>query len=143
MGSLIIVLIILIIAYFAYRVLNKPDHERIINKLGSSIWLVDRSGTGEGASFYIKFGKFEQGQVDNHSGKVHFTKYGQNKAFEYEADMDWSQAGSALRVGQMKLTLTPGVNGLPPTIMFVNNVEGTDSWTAPLKEASNIPSGKL
>lgn len=143
MGGLIVVIIILIIAYFAYRVLNKPDYERIINKLGSSMWLVDKSGTGEGASFYIKFGKFEHGDVDNHSGKVHFTNYGQNKAFEYKADMDWSQAGNSLRVGQMKLTLTPGVNGMPPTIMFTNNVEGTDSWTAPLKEVSNVPSGKL
>ena len=141
--ALFMVVLILFIAILGYRMLNKLDHERIINKLGSSMWLVDKTGVGEGASFYIKFGKFEHGEGHAPSGKVHFTKYGENKAFDYEADLDWSQAGNSLRVGQMKLTLTPGVNGTPPTLMFVNNVEAADSWTAPLKEVSSVPSGKL
>jgi hypothetical protein len=141
-GAFIVVLVLLILV-LGYRMLMKPDHERIINKLGSGIWLVDKTGVGEGASFYVKFGKFEQdAKSTTPSGKVHFTKYGQDKAFEYEADLDWSASGDSLRVGQMKLILKAGSAGRPPVIMYTNNVESVDAWTAPLKEV-NPPSKKL
>lgn len=121
----------------------KPDHERIINKLDTGMWLVDKSGVGGGPSFYIKFGKFEidpKGLIPG--GKVKYTQFGQDKGFEYDADLEWSRSGESLRVGQMKLSLTPGRNGLPPTIMYTNNVEDVSAWTAPLKEI-DPPSKKL
>jgi energy-coupling factor transporter transmembrane protein EcfT len=141
--ALFIVLLILIIAFLGYRMLMKPDHERIINKLGDKIWLVDKSGVGGGSSFYVKFGKFEiDSKALNPGGKVTYTQYGQDKGFEYDATLEWAQAGDSLRVGQMKLSLTAGKNGLPPTIMYTNNVEDIAAWVAPLKDV-DPPSKKL
>lgn len=140
LDALIIVLLI-IVTFLVYRMLTKPDYLRIINKLGSNLWLVDKTGVGEGASFYIKFGEF--GRETEERGKVHFMKLGMNKEFEYESDLEWSGSESALRVGQMKLTLVPGKDGGVPTIMYLNDVESTAPWTAPLREVLNAPSKKL
>lgn len=137
----IITVLIIIIVYLIYRKVSMPDYKRIINKLGSELWLVDKTGVGEGASFYIKFGKFEP--ESDTRGKVRFMKFGINKEFEYESMLEWTGSESALRVGLMKMTLVHGRDGGTPTIMFVNDVESPTSWTAPLKEVQNAPSKKL
>jgi hypothetical protein len=144
MFGLFIVLLLILIAILGYRAWMKPEHERVINKLGNSLWLVDKTGVGEGASFYIKFGRFEQDSASSApAGKVHFTKYGMDKAFEYDADLDWSRAGDSLRVGQMKLSLRTSPTGQVPTLLYTNDVESANAWTAPLKEVLNAPSKKL
>jgi hypothetical protein len=142
MFGLFIVLLIIVIAVLGYRMLTKPVHERIINKLGTGIWLVDKTGIGGGPSYYIKFGEFKQDPASSTpAGKVQFTKYGMDKAFEFESELDWARADDSLRVGQSRLKLATAM-GRVPTIMYTNNVEAVDSWTAPLRE-SNPPSGKL
>lgn len=134
MYGLLIVIIILIIAAFAYFVLLKPAHERIITRLGTGLWLVDKAAGSDGASFYIQFGEFKQDpQSAVPSGVVHFTKYGNDKAYEYDSSLEWSSASDSLRVGQMKLQFA--TTGLNPTIMYTNNIGEVNSWTAPLRSA--------
>lgn len=137
----IIIVFLLILTFLVYRMLTKPDYMRIINKLGSDLWMVDKTGVGEGASFYIRFGEF--GRETENRGKVHFMKLGRNKEFEYESDLEWSGSESSLRVGQMKLTLVPGKDGGVPTIMYLNDIESPASWTAPLREVREVPPKKL
>ena len=133
----LIVVLLIIVMVLTYRMLTKPDYLRIINKLGSNLWMVDKTGVGEGASYYIKFGEF--GRETETRGKVHFMKLGRNKEFEYESDLDWSGSEESLRIGQMKLTLEPGKDGGVPTIMLLNDVESTAPWKAPLKEVQSTP----
>jgi hypothetical protein len=133
-ASVIIVILIIIIAVISYRLLSMPDYERIINKVGDSLWLVDKSGVGEGTSYYIRFGKFSRD--GEKQGRVKFTKYGMNKEFEYDADLDWTGTDDALRVGQMRLTLVPGRYGAVPTIMFINDVDAVSPSRAPLREVT-------
>lgn len=100
---------------------------------------MDTAGVTGDPSYYVQFGRFDVdagagATSDSPHGKVHFTKYGMNGSFDYEADLDWSRLGDSIRVGQMKLSLVPGAGGGIPTIMFTNDVESGSAWTAPLKE---------
>jgi hypothetical protein len=140
----IIVILILVVAFLAYRLYSKSGGERIRNILGNSLWQVDRSGVGGGASYYIKFGRFTgAGVVGAANGKVKFTKYGINKEFEYESELEWTDGDASLRVGQMKFNLVVDQYGRPPTVKMLSNVEDANPWEAPLKEIFDAPSKKL
>lgn len=131
-----IVILILVIAFLAYRKWAIPHHQRVRNIINGKMFKVDRSGSG-GASYYVMFSDFD-------AKTVKYTQYGANKEFEIGSTMDWTVAGDSLRVGQMKLSLKS--NGfMPPTVVLTNDADSTSSWSAPLVETTPAatPSKKL
>jgi hypothetical protein len=132
MGALgvIIVLLILVITWLSYRKWMMPSHLRIKNLLNNRMYLVDKTGAGSGASYYMKV-EFTS------PTKATYTQFGANKEFELSSELEWSQVGETLRLGQMKISLVPG-GLMPPTLKLTNDADATGSWTATLREVSAV-----